>query len=208
MLVRGHIDRIDRYDSGESVYLRVVDYKSGDQKLDAAKIYIGMQLQLLLYLEAAMENDKDALPAGAFYQWMGDPLVSQEKKSAVETEIARRLCLKGVVLSDAQVLEWMDSEKPPVGIEDVLKKDGTPRSGKLACTLEELDALIKRAHQTAIKLTEEIGRGNIAVSPVVEKSNVTRCQHCAFAGVCRRDAQAKTLDRRLPDVKLADLLQN
>lgn len=208
VLVRGRIDRIDRYDSGESVYLRVVDYKSGDQKLDAAKIYIGMQLQLLLYLEAAMENDKDALPAGAFYQWMGDPLVSQEKKSAVETEIARRLCLKGVVLSDAQVLEWMDSEKPPVGIEDVLKKDGTPRSGKLACTLEELDALIKRAHQTAIRLTEEIRRGNIAVSPVVEKSNVTRCQRCAFAGVCRRDAQAKTLDRRLPDVKLADLLQN
>ena len=208
VLVRGRIDRIDRFDSGESIYLRVVDYKSGDQKLDAAKIYIGMQLQLLLYLEAALSNDPEAKPAGAFYQWMGDPLIDQEKKAAVETELARRLCLKGVVLGDAQVLEWMDSGKPPIGIEDVLKKDGTPRAGKLVCTLEELDTLIRRAHQTAVKLTEEIRRGGIAASPVVDKSNIIRCQRCAFAGVCRRDSAAHPLDRRLPDVKLAQLLED
>ena len=149
VLVRGRIDRIDRFDSGESVYLRVVDYKSGEQRLDASRIYIGMQLQLLLYLEAALENEKNALPAGAFYQWMGDPLVDQEKKYAIESELAKRLCLKGVMLSDVQVIEWMDAAKPPVSIEDVLKKDGTPRSGKLACTLEELNTLIQRAPKRA-----------------------------------------------------------
>lgn len=206
VLVRGRIDRIDRFDSGESVYLRVVDYKSGEQRLDASRIYIGMQLQLLLYLEAALENEKNALPAGAFYQWMGDPLVDQEKKYAIESELAKRLCLKGVMLSDVQVIEWMDAAKPPVSIEDVLKKDGTPRSGKLACTLEELNTLIQRAHQTAVKLTEEIRRGNIAPSPVVDKSNVARCSLCAFAGVCRRDSRQKSLDRPLPDVHLSDLL--
>lgn len=206
VLVRGRIDRIDRFDSGESVYLRVVDYKSGEQKLDPAKIYLGMQLQLLLYLEAALESDRDALPAGAFYQWMGDPLIDQEKKSAIEAELAKRLCLKGVMLSDAQVVEWMDGAKPPVSIEDVFKKDGTPRAGKLVCSLEELNALIRRAHQTAVKLTEEIRRGGIQPSPVVEKSNIVRCQYCAFAGVCRRDSRQRTLDRPLPNVKLQDLL--
>ena len=206
VLVRGRIDRIDRFDSGESVYLRVIDYKSGDQRLDAAKIFVGMQLQLLLYLEAALESDRGALPAGAFYQWMGDPLVDQEKKGLIEAELAKRLCLKGVMLSDVQVMEWMDSAKPPVSIEDVLKKDGTPRAGKLVCSLEELNALIGRAHQTAVRLTEEIRRGNIAPSPIVDRSNVARCRLCAFAGVCRRDARSKPLDRRLPDVHLRDLL--
>lgn len=205
VLVRGRIDRIDRFDSGESVYLRVVDYKSGEQKLDPARICIGMQLQLLLYLEAALSNDRGALPAGAFYQWMGDPLVDQEKKAAVESELARRLCLKGVMLGDAQVVEWMDSAKPPVSIEDVFKKDGTPRAGKMVCTLEELDALIRRAHQTAVRLTEEIRRGGIQASPVVDKSNIARCRFCAFAGVCRRDSRQRALDRPLPDVKLHDL---
>ena len=208
VLVRGRIDRIDRFDDGESIYLRVVDYKSGDQRLDAGKIMIGMQLQLLLYLEAALAYDPSALPAGAFYQWMGDPLVDQDKKGLIETELAKRLCLKGVMLSDVQVMEWMDSAKPPISIEDVLKKDGTPRSGKLVCTLDELNQLIRRAHQTAVKLTEEIRRGSIAASPVVDKSNIVRCQYCAFAGVCRRDAQSRTLDRRLPNATLSSLLED
>jgi len=206
VLVRGRIDRIDRFDSGESVYLRVIDYKSGEHALDAAKIYTGMQLQLLLYLEAALENDPQALPAGAFYQWMSDPLIDQERKAAVESELARRLCLKGVMLSDVQVIEWMDSGKPPVSIEDVFKKDGTPRKGKLVCTLEQLNALIRQAHGTAVKLTEEIRRGRIQPSPIVDKSNVARCQFCAFAGVCRRDAQNHSLDRRLPEMTLEGLL--
>ena len=89
----------------------------------------------------------------------------------------------------------------------MLKKDGTPRAGKLACTLDELNLLIKQAHQTAVKLTEEIRRGGIAASPVVEKNNVVRCQRCAFAGVCRRDAGTHPLDRKLPDIKLAQLLE-
>ena len=115
---------------------------------------------------------------------------------------------KGVMLSDVQVMEWMDSAKPPVSIEDVLKKDGTPRAGKLVCSLEELNALIGRAHQTAVRLTEEIRRGNIAPSPIVDKSNIARCRLCAFAGVCRRDSRTKPLDRRLPDVRLSDLLSD
>jgi len=206
VLVRGRIDRVDRFDSGESVYLRVVDYKSGDQRLDPAQIYTGMQLQLLLYLEAALKNDPDAQPAGAFYQWMGDPMVAQEKKGAIESELAKRLCLKGVMLSDVQVMEWMDSAKPPVSIENVLKKDGTPRSGKLVCTLEELHTLIGRAHASAVRLTEEIRRGGIQPSPSVNKSNVAQCQFCSFAGVCRRDASSRALDRPLPQVSLQDLL--
>ena len=64
--VRGRIDRIDRYDSGDGEYLRVIDYKSGTKTLDPARIHMGMQLQLLLYLEAALHEHGGALPAGAF----------------------------------------------------------------------------------------------------------------------------------------------
>lgn len=207
VLVRGRIDRIDRFDSGESVYLRVVDYKSSEQTLDPAKIYLGMQLQLLLYLEAALENDPSSLPAGAFYQWMGDPLIDQEKKNAVESELAKRLCLKGVQLSDVQVLHWMDSAQPPTSIEDVFKKDGTPRKGKMVCTLEELYRLIEKAHSIAVKLTEEIRQGCIQVSPIIEKNNNSQCKWCSFAGVCRHDP-TEAHDRIIPNISLSDLLSD
>ena len=68
--MRGRIDRVDRYETDESVYLRVVDYKSGAQSLDPARIWMGMQLQLLLYLEA-MLNPKRRLcpPAPSISGW-------------------------------------------------------------------------------------------------------------------------------------------
>ena len=206
--VRGRIDRVDRFENDESVYLRVVDYKSGSQSLDPARIWMGMQLQLLLYLESMLNAEPDAIPAGAFYQWMGDPLIDQSKKGLIESEIAKKLCLKGVMLSDVQVIEWMDHMKPPVSIEDVLKKDGTVRKGKLACSLEELRQLIDLAHNTAVRLTQDIRSGMIDAAPVCDKSNVTHCKFCKFAGVCRRDSLDHPLDRPLPDVKLEDLLQN
>ena len=37
-----------------SLYVKVIDYKSGSTKLDLGKVYYGLQLQLVLYLEAAM----------------------------------------------------------------------------------------------------------------------------------------------------------
>ena len=205
--VRGRIDRIDRFDSGESVYLRVVDYKSSAQKLDPARINIGMQLQLLLYLEAALAGDRDALPAGAFYQWMGDPLVDQDKQSMIESELAKRLCLKGVMLSDVQVAQWMDASQPPVSIENVFNKDGSPKKGKLVCTLDELYRLIERAHRTAVRLTEEIRGGGINAAPVCERGEAISCQRCAFAGVCRRDPRNPAFDRALSDASLENLIK-
>ena len=206
--VRGRIDRIDRYDSGESVYLRVIDYKSGVNTLEPSRIYLGMQLQLLLYLEAAMAANPGALPAGAFYQWMGDPLIDQQKKNEIENAIAKRLCLKGIMLSDVQVARWMDDNKPPINIEDVFKKDDTPKKGKLVCSLEELNRLISQAHAIAVRLTEEIRKGVISPAPVCDKSGIASCQQCAFAGVCRRDERMRTHDRMLPSVTLDDLIQN
>jgi len=205
--VRGRIDRVDRFETDESVYLRIVDYKSGAQTLDPARIWMGTQLQLLLYLEAMLHSEPDAIPAGAFYQWMGDPLIDQKKKGLIESEIAKKLCLKGIMLSDVQVIEWMDNGKPPLGIEDVLKKDGTVKKGKLACSLEELHALIQLAHDTAVKLTQDLRSGSISASPVCDKSNIAHCKFCKFAGVCRRDAETSVLDRSIPDVKVEDLVQ-
>lgn len=205
--VRGRIDRIDRYDSGEAVYLRVVDYKSGMQKLEPGRIHMGMQLQLLLYLEAALAADKEALPAGAFYQWMGDPLIDPEKRGMIESEIARRLCLKGVMLSDVQVAQWMDASTPPVSIEDVFNKSGEPRKGKMVCTLEELYRLIDAAHNTAVRLTEEIRSGEMPVAPVNDKGTLISCQNCTFAGVCRRDPRNPQGDRALAAIALSDLIE-
>ena len=89
--LRGRIDRVDVNCRGEDnqLYVKVIDYKSGATKLDLLKVYYGLQLQLALYLGAAMELEEKRFPknqvrpAGIFYYNVKDPVLNQEgyKKS-------------------------------------------------------------------------------------------------------------------------------
>jgi len=205
VLLEGKIDRVDKLEREDGVYVRVIDYKSSEHKLDPARINAGMQLQLLLYLKALMDNDPDVKPAGAFYQWIGDPTADKDEGDA-DLMLVKKLPMKGVVLADKTILNEMDDEPSPVAIEKVLNKDDTVGKNKLACSLEELEQLIDKACKTAVKLTEELRRGTIDASPICTGNNYSTCSYCGFAGICRRDKTDKSTQRNLPKVKLEDLL--
>ena len=59
----GIIDRIDIYDK----YYRIIDYKTGDKKINLNEIVVGLNLQLFIYLLFAYNNLKDKMGAGIFY---------------------------------------------------------------------------------------------------------------------------------------------
>ncbi len=71
--------------------MKVIDYKSGNTSFDLLALYHGLQLQLVLYMNAAMEleqrnhPDKQVVPAGIFYYNIKDPVVEK-----VEEEDRRR----------------------------------------------------------------------------------------------------------------------
>ena len=186
--VRGIIDRIDRYVGDEGLYLRVVDYKSGKEKLDPAKIFWGAQLQLLLYLLAAVNEEENAKPAGAFYMQVADPLLpDQEDTQKVEDALARALCLKGIALKDAAILRRMDNGEPPLTMQKTLTADGGFDKRVPLATLEDLKKLILFARGMAEKWAERMLAGEITASPLCNKNRNGPCDHCDFAAVCRRD---------------------
>lgn len=84
MLLQGRIDRVDIVEDEEEVMLRIVDYKSGNTSLDLGKLYHGLQLQLVVYLNAAVELEqkrapqKVVIPAGIFYYNINDPVVEKQ----------------------------------------------------------------------------------------------------------------------------------
>ena len=47
--------RMDSIEDDENKYLKIIDYKSGKQKFDFAKIFHGLQMQLIIYMNAMME---------------------------------------------------------------------------------------------------------------------------------------------------------
>ena len=76
MRLRGKIDRVDLYEDEEHVYVKVIDYKTGAKAFQLGEMYHGLQLQLIVYLNAVMEMEeqkhpeKEIVPAGIFYYQM------------------------------------------------------------------------------------------------------------------------------------------
>ena len=81
MNLLGRIDRVDTYETPDKVYVKIIDYKSGNTSFSLVNLYHGLQLQLVVYMNAALELEekrhpgKKAEPAGIFYYHIQDPMV-------------------------------------------------------------------------------------------------------------------------------------
>lgn len=207
--IRGIIDRIDRYAGDEGVYLRVVDYKSGDKKLSPAQVFWGAQLQLLLYLKAALSTEPDANPAGAFYMQVADPLLlSPAEQAEIEDELARMLQLKGVALKDAAILEKMDAGTPPLTLPKMVLKDGGFDKRSMLASLPDLHALIGHAASCAAQLSEKMHSGQIKAAPLCDKNGKGPCDFCDFSGICRKGTRRSGDGQRtMEDLSFSELLE-
>ena len=211
--LRGVIDRIDRYEGDGGLYLRVVDYKSSRHQLEPVRMWYGLQLQLLMYLQAAVQGVQGAKPAGAFYFTVRDPMVDSidDVKSAAEKAIAHELRLKGVVLAEAEVVDAMDADQPEFSLEKVFNANGSVAKSANAVNLQEMHALLHHARDTAAQLADRIREGEIGVSPA-QCGTWNACQWCDYAGVCRRDPKLPGGEfRELSDMdrqEFADRLAN
>ncbi|BCN32152.1 helicase-exonuclease AddAB subunit AddB [Anaeromicropila herbilytica] len=83
MRLQGRIDRLDTYEDDEHLYVKVIDYKSGSTTFDILSLYYGLQLQLVVYMNASIElmqkkyPTKEIIPAGIFYYNLDDPIVDK-----------------------------------------------------------------------------------------------------------------------------------
>lgn len=117
MHLQGRIDRIDVSEDAEHVYVKVIDYKSGNRKFDLAALYYGLQLQLVVYMNAAMEMesrkhpDKEIVPAALLYYHIDDPTIETPVEltdEQINEQILAKLRMNGVVNSDPGVVERLD----------------------------------------------------------------------------------------------------
>ena len=117
MRLQGRIDRIDVTENGEKVYVKVIDYKSGHRKFDLAALYYGLQLQLVVYMNAAMEYEekkhpgKEVVPAALLYYHIDDPAIETPVEltpEEINEQIGRQLRMGGVVNSAPEIVELLD----------------------------------------------------------------------------------------------------
>ncbi len=88
--ITGVVDRIDtdRSEDG-TVFLKIVDYKTGDKKLDLRDVRDGRNLQLSVYFRILTEifsgDGGMAVPAGLYYYHLDQPVLKELKANLLKT---------------------------------------------------------------------------------------------------------------------------
>ncbi|MCD8196993.1 MAG: helicase-exonuclease AddAB subunit AddB [Lachnospiraceae bacterium] len=197
MRLRGRIDRLDVCHRDGEVFVRVIDYKSGSMRFDLTSVYYGLQLQLAVYMNAALELEGrnrggKARPAGMFYYHIEDPLLDYLDEEDPARRLLKELAWNGIVNGDRDLLLLQD--RGAQAGSDVLpvkfKKDGSYTAASSVADEEQLLALSRHVSGKLKDYGERILRGEVSLAPY-ELRQEDACQFCAYHSVCG-------FDRRLP----------
>ena len=189
MIFSGVVDRMDSVEDEENKYLKIIDYKSGKQKFDFAKIFHGLQMQLIIYMNAMMElyekkSGKRVYPAGMFYFHMDDPVVNVEHEREANDKILKDLKMSGVVNEDFQLIDHMEHTGPEGYLTLPVRatKSGYDKRSSILNTTQLLN-LGKYVEKKMTDLGNSLMHGDISIKPY-EYEGRKPCEYCEFKNIC------------------------
>lgn len=187
----GRVDRIDMLTTPDGTeHIKIIDYKSGQTKFNIEEVRAGIQLQLMLYMNALIATNPDAKPGGVFYFPIGDPLLDTDvslDNYLREEGLLKQFKMSGIAIADETTLEAFDKSLTagkesaiiPVGIN----KDGRYKKSAEPMDLQNFKQLGKDVTAKINELGERMTSGDIAADPYT-KGRYHPCQFCNFSAVC------------------------
>ncbi len=190
----GRIDRIDKCTIGDTVYVKIIDYKSGIKTFSLSDVYQKLDLQLAVYIHAVWENGRGVLgenvrPAGMFYFRLADPMLKTNgilPEADRRAELLRQFKLSGMALADPAVLEALGGADASDILPVSVNKDGSLSKASSAATMEQFSLLRAHIARTIGEIGQEILHGSVQLRPC-KNGNQTACDHCPFGAICQFD---------------------
>ena len=198
MYLTGKIDRVDVYETDDTVYTRVIDYKSSKRDLTLDKINEGMSLQLITYMNALMKNKntffkgKEVLPVGLLYFTLATPKLKipeyEGNLDVLRKRIRESFKLKGIYIKDVEILKLMDKNydtpESLIGVTSrTLKNKNNLEKEMFIAECEKVDEILK-------DIGNEILSGNVKINPNnkgVKNEKDSPCRFCKYSKICRKD---------------------
>ncbi len=198
--LKGRVDRIDKVDLNGETYIRIVDYKSGSKSFDLNELYYGLQIQLLVYLDAILKNSKQILktqcmPGGILYFKIDNPIIKSKKaltEEEIQVEVLKKLKMDGLLLKNVELVKSMDRDMETYSliIPAAFKKDGDFTSTSSVVTESQFELLRKYVNDKMIEICEEMLSGEVKIEPC-KSSKVTYCDYCDYSSICQFDTSIK-----------------
>ena len=187
VILHGRVDRIDAFKKDDTAYIRIIDYKTGDESFKIDKITEGKDIQLPIYLFAAADavnhdspiydslkkddngdtSEINIVPASAVY------LAIKEEHGEIKP---RRT---GFILKDPDVVNAANSE----GKFTFIAGDSKPRNPDKTPTShfepEQIDEAKQLLISTASKIAKDLYSGDVSRCPSEDA-----CKFCKIKSQC------------------------
>ena len=220
LILNGKIDRVDLLDAEGTRYVKIIDYKSGNKTFSFQDIYYGLQLQLLIYLDAYLKYYKktgaELKPGGVFYFRIAEPTLALDKEVSaeqIEKTLFENMKMSGLLLQDDAIIESLDHSLRPESTKGLsgtsaivpvgFTKKGEYSSTSNLASEEQYEAILQFVTQRTREIGEAMKAGIITPLPFKDRDR-SPCSYCKYRSICRHDYEEKPKFRKLKKISKAD----
>lgn len=189
--IEGKVDRVDIMKKEDKSYIRVVDYKTGNKTFNLSDVLFGLNMQMLIYLDAIEQNGKKKygntiVPAGALYFKAIQPLA--EAKNFSETDNAKKvlkskLCMDGIVLENDDVIYGMEKDGNQIFVPVFAEKKSSRKKNDALVKLQDMKIISKYVKKRIIDMANNLNKGIVSEKPICAGQN--ECIWCDYFPICR-----------------------
>ena len=186
----GSVDRVDKYETDENTFIRVIDYKTGGKKFELGEVLSGLNMQMLIYLFAIWQNGGErygnVIPAGILYfqaknsRATRSNLTRYDDAQKVKAELQKSLKMSGMVLNNIDVINAMEQGGAGVYIPAKIAKDGNASGNVIS--LSSFEKLKNRVNKLVCDMAENLHKGEIDAVPAEDA-----CKYCKYGDICKRE---------------------
>lgn len=232
-IAHGRVDRVDTFEDGNNIYVKVIDYKSGNKVFNVTETFLGLQMQLMVYLKDTVDYikknnpDKNVYPAAGLYFHVYDPYVSEIdcekavsdfrkknpdselsdeelKKMAIEKERFKAYRMSGLVAKEIEIVNAMD--------HNTITKTGSSAILPVNITKSGVDARSTAIEtKTYSKFINHVSNMAGEMQDKIIKGDISinpvegACDYCPFGGICNFDRKLGSRYRQVEKVSLSDI---
>lgn len=203
----GKIDKVLSFNDGEYTYLIVIDYKTGNLKVDYNNIVYGLNMQLFMYVYFI--NKSNVVPnskiAGFYLQNIGHDLMKRQDNKTLDEIIKSEYKLYGYSMENIDILEKFDNDLS--SLKNLkLKSDGTFTSNSLVFSDALMDKFLNIVDDKIKSASDDILSGKFDINPKeIDGKNVSCC-YCKYFDICyRKNKDIKVLEEQTIDEYVSEV---
>ena len=172
----GIIDKILYYIDGDTTYVALIDYKTGNDAISLKYLKYGLDIQLPIYLYLATRLSFKRVKYTGFYL----------QKFNIKDSDYR---LQGYSNSDKEILKVIDKDYDNSKIIKGLKtnKDGSFSRYAKVLSNDEIDSLIDETKDVINGVIGKIKNNEFDINPKVSDGINLGCMYCKFKDICFKD---------------------